>query len=45
MFQTTGVEKNKAHILGSITFFSENRAIHDKMWKIMVEPDRRQKTT
>ena len=29
MFQTKVVEKIKAHILGSVTFFPENRAIYE----------------
>jgi len=29
----------KTHILYSITFFSENRAVYEMTWKIMVEPD------
>ena len=34
------VEKIKTHILCSITFFFENRAVHEVMWKNIVEPDR-----
>jgi len=30
------VEKTKTHILCSITFFSENRAIYEIMWKNIV---------
>jgi hypothetical protein len=37
MFQTTVVEKLETHILCSITFFPENRALYDKMWKNIVE--------
>ena len=33
----------KGHILFSITF-SENRAVYEKMWKNMVQPDRPQMT-
>jgi hypothetical protein len=29
----------KTHILCSITFFPENRAIYEIMWKNVVEPD------
>ena len=32
-FQTKVVEKKKTHILYSITFFPENRAYHEIMWK------------
>jgi len=40
MFQTKVVKKIKTHILCSITFFLfENRAVHEKMWKNVVEPD------
>jgi hypothetical protein len=42
MFQTKVVDKIKTHILCSITFFSENRAVCEIMWKNMVEPDRSQ---
>ena len=33
------VAKIKTHILCSISFFSENCAIYEIMWKNMVEPD------
>jgi hypothetical protein len=33
MFQTKVVEKIKTHISFSIMFFSQNRAVYDKMWK------------
>jgi len=33
MFQTKVVEGIKTHILCSITFFFENRAIYEIMWK------------
>ena len=36
MFQTYVIEKIKTHILCSVTFF-ENRAIHEIMWKNIVE--------
>jgi hypothetical protein len=38
MFQTRVVEKIKTHMLCSITFFPENRAIYE-IQKNMVEPD------
>ena len=34
------VEKMKAHILCSVTFLPENRAIYEMMWKNRVEADR-----
>jgi len=38
MFQTKFIEKIKAHILCSVTFFFfENLAIYDIMWKNTVE--------
>jgi hypothetical protein len=37
-------EKIKTHILRSNTFFPENRAVYEVMWKNMVEPDRPQMT-
>jgi hypothetical protein len=43
MFQTE-VEKIKTHILCSLTFFSENRAVCEMMWKNWVEPERPQVT-
>jgi hypothetical protein len=33
------VEKIKTHILGSVTFFPENCAVYEIMWKNMEEPD------
>ena len=33
MFQTKVVEKIKTHILCSVIFFSENRAVYEIMWK------------
>jgi hypothetical protein len=39
--QTKAVEKIKTHILCSKAFY-ENRAICEKMWKNIVEPDRPQ---
>ena len=41
MFQTKVVEKIKTHIFCSVTFF-ENRAVHEKMWKNIVERGRLQ---
>jgi len=40
MLQGKLVEKIKTHILCSMSFCSMNRAIHEKMRKNMVEPDR-----
>jgi hypothetical protein len=40
MFQTRVVEKIKTHILFPITFFSENRAVYEIMWKNIVQPGR-----
>ena len=40
MFQTEVVEKIKTHILCSVIFLSENRAVCEVTWKNMVEPDR-----
>jgi len=37
MFQTKVVEKIKTHILCSIFFFFENRAVYEIMWKNVVE--------
>jgi hypothetical protein len=42
MFQTKVAEELKTHILCSITFFSENPAVYEIMWKNMVQPDRPQ---
>jgi hypothetical protein len=39
MFQTKVVEKIKTHVLCSITFFTENRAVYEIMWKNVVQPD------
>ena len=38
-FRTKVVEKTKRQILCSITFFSENSAVSEIMWKNMVQPD------
>jgi hypothetical protein len=37
MFQTNFVEKIKTHILCSVTFFFENRAVYEKTWKNIVQ--------
>ena len=42
MFQTNFVEKNETRVLYSTTFFSENRAIYEMMWKNTAESDRPQ---
>jgi hypothetical protein len=44
MLQTKVVEKIKTHILCSVTFFFENHAVYEKMWKNIVERDRPQMT-
>jgi len=38
MFQAKFVDKIKAHILCSITFFPENRAVYEILWKNTVQP-------
>jgi beta-galactosidase GanA len=38
MFRTKFVENIKTHMLCSITFFPENRAFYEVMWKNMLEP-------
>jgi hypothetical protein len=43
-FQTKVVEKIKTHILWSVTFFFENRAVYEIMWKNTVERGRPQIT-
>jgi hypothetical protein len=40
MFQVEVVEKIKTNISCSMTFFSENGAVYEIMWKNIVEPDR-----
>ena len=40
MSQTKVVEKIKTHILCSITFLLQNRAVYEVMWKNMVEPEK-----
>jgi hypothetical protein len=42
MFQTKVLEKIKARILGS--FFFENSAVYEIMWKNIVDPDTQQMT-
>jgi len=45
MFWAKFVGKNKTQILCSVTFFfSENRAVHNTIWKNVVAPDRPQMT-
>jgi hypothetical protein len=44
MFQTKVVEKIKTHILCSVIFFFENRAVSEVMWKDIVERGRPQMT-
>jgi len=44
MFQTEVVEKIKTHILSSVTFFPQNCAFYETMWKNIVEPGRSQMT-
>jgi len=44
MFHIKFVEKIKKRILSFITFFFENRAVYEIMWKNIVEPDRPQMT-
>ena len=44
MFQDKVGEKIKTHILYSVNF-SENRAVYEMMWNIMVQPDSPHKTT
>jgi hypothetical protein len=42
MIQTEVVEKINTHVLCSVTFFSENRAVCEIMWKNTVQQDRPQ---
>jgi hypothetical protein len=44
IFQTKFVEKIKTHILCSVNFFSENRAVYKIIWKNVVERGRPQTT-
>jgi hypothetical protein len=46
MFQTKAVELIKTHILRSVTFFLiENRAVCEKLWENIAEPDKQQMRT
>jgi len=42
MFQTKAVENIKTHILCRVTFFFENLAVCEKMWKNTVDRGRPQ---
>ena len=42
--KTNIVQKIKTHILCSVTFFFENRAVYEAMWKNVVERGRPQMT-
>jgi len=42
MFQTKVVEKLKTHILCSVTFLFENRAVYEKLWRNIVQMGRTQ---
>jgi len=42
MFQTKVAEEIKTHILCTVTFFFENRAVYEIMWKNAVERGRPQ---
>jgi len=42
MFQTEFVERNTTHVLCSISFFPDNCAIYEIIWKNIEEPDRPQ---
>ena len=44
MFQTKVVQNIKTYILRSVTFFFENRAVYEIMWKNIVERDGPQMT-
>jgi len=44
MSQTKFVEKIETNILCSVTFFFENRAVYEIVWKNMVERDKPQMT-
>jgi hypothetical protein len=44
MFLTKVIEKMNMYILFSVTFFFENGAVYEKMWKNVVEPDNPQMT-
>jgi hypothetical protein len=40
MFQTKFVQKIKTHIVCSVTFVPQNRAVYEIMWKNTVEPEK-----
>jgi hypothetical protein len=44
MFQTEFIDYIKTHVLCSIFFSPENRAVYEIMWKNIAEPDRPQLT-
>jgi len=44
MFEKKFVRKIKTRISYSITFFPENRAVYEIVWKNIVEPDKPQVT-
>jgi hypothetical protein len=44
MFQAKVVEKINTHYALNNSFFPENRAVYEIMWKNIVEPDRAQMT-
>ena len=44
VFQTKVVETIKTHILCSVTFFFDNRAVYEIMWKNILESGRAQMT-
>jgi hypothetical protein len=39
-FHTNLLENTKTHILCSINFFPQNRAVRKKIWKNIVQPDK-----
>jgi len=45
MFKTKVVDNLKTHILCSMSFSLENRAVYGMTWKKFVQPDRPQMTT
>jgi len=42
MYHTKIVDKIKKHILRSVTFYFENHAVYETMWRNFVQPDRPQ---
>jgi hypothetical protein len=44
MFHTKFVEETKTHVLFSVSFLPENRAVHEIMWQNMAQPDKPQMT-